>query len=143
MKHFKDGNDVKQYAQPSTYAKGATVQAVQVNEEFMLDSLEYQNQVFPAGSYVCIGIDNEIWRVDQSIFERTYSKVAVGKTRKQAWFDQNYKVIEYGTCTDIVEIESGEIVHSTVLYNNFAEDLVKFMNELWEKHGNEVIKESK
>ena len=61
-----------------TYRKIATVEAVVLEEDTVIHSLEGDHQGY-AGDYLCTGVDGEQWVVKKSIFERTYELVQEGK----------------------------------------------------------------
>ena len=58
----------------ATYRKIATVEAVVLEEDTIVHSLEGDHQGHK-GDYLCTGIDGEQWVVAKSIFERTYELV--------------------------------------------------------------------
>jgi|LGVF01.1.fsa_nt_gb hypothetical protein len=53
------------------YRKTATVQAIQLELEFAVNTLEGIMTGQP-GDYLCEGIDGERWAVKKEIFEKTY-----------------------------------------------------------------------
>ena len=59
----------------ATYRKIATVEAVVLEEDTIVHSLEGDHQGYK-GDYLCTGIDGEQWVVAKSIFERTYELVS-------------------------------------------------------------------
>ncbi len=57
-----------------TYKKTVPVKAIQIHENFSVDTLE--NTMFGnAGDYLCEGIAGEKWPVKKEIFEKTYEVV--------------------------------------------------------------------
>lgn len=53
------------------YRKIASVEAVQMIEDFQVETLEGTHQGY-AGDYLCRGIAGEYWPVKKEIFEKTY-----------------------------------------------------------------------
>ena len=56
------------------YRKTATVFAVQMDDEFTVETLEGVHEGH-AGDYLCKGVEGEKWPVKREIFERTYELV--------------------------------------------------------------------
>jgi len=56
------------------YRKTATVQAIQLDLEFAVNTLEGVMTGQP-GDYLCEGIDGERWPVKKEIFEKTYEVI--------------------------------------------------------------------
>ncbi len=56
------------------YHKTATVQAIQLELEFAVNTLEGVMTGQP-GDYLCIGINGERWPVKKEIFEKTYEVI--------------------------------------------------------------------
>ena len=52
--------------------KPVIVQAVQMDKEFRVNSMEGNYKQGKAGDYLMSGIDGELYICDRSIFERTY-----------------------------------------------------------------------
>ena len=63
----------------ATYRKIATVEAVVLEKDTIVPSLEGDHQGY-AGDYLCTGVDGEQWVVKKSIFERTYKPVPDDET---------------------------------------------------------------
>lgn len=57
------------------YKKIAPVWAKQVSTPFTCDTLEGDNISGKAGDFLCVGINGEMWPVDQEIFKTTYEEV--------------------------------------------------------------------
>ena len=52
--------------------KPIIIQAVQMNEEFRVDTLEGDYKQGKPGDYLMCGIDSELYICDKDIFERSY-----------------------------------------------------------------------
>jgi len=55
--------------------KPITIQAVQMSEEFRVQTMEGDYKQGKAGDYLMSGIDGELYICDKSIFERSYDWV--------------------------------------------------------------------
>lgn len=55
--------------------KPIVIQAVQINEPFVVDTLENQQHKGKAGDYLMIGIKGERYICDKTIFEESYDWV--------------------------------------------------------------------
>ena len=66
-------NDIE-FGNTKTYRKTATVDAVQLEMEFAVQT-EEGIMIGNAGDYLCIGIEGERWPVKKEIFEKTYEVV--------------------------------------------------------------------
>jgi len=55
--------------------KPITIQAVQMTEEFRVQTIEGDYKQGKAGDYLMSGIDGELYICDKSIFERSYDWV--------------------------------------------------------------------
>ena len=64
-------------AEWGTYKKTAPVFAKQMDKAFRVTTKEGP-VTGKAGDYLCLGVENEMWPVDQAIFEKTMKKVASG-----------------------------------------------------------------
>lgn len=53
--------------------KPITVQAMQINQPFQVESLEGNYAQGKAGDYLMTGVDGEHYICDEDIFERTYN----------------------------------------------------------------------
>lgn len=59
---------------PAQYKKTGTIFAVQVPEDFEVETLE-GNMRGKAGAWLAIGADGEMWPIDHAIFSKTYEKM--------------------------------------------------------------------
>ena len=66
-------NDIE-FGNMKTYRKTATVDAVQLEMKFAVQTEEGVMRGNP-GDYLCIGIDGERWPVKKEIFEKTYEVI--------------------------------------------------------------------
>ena len=73
MKKFKSMSEVTdwQYCRK----KPIVVSCKQINEPFRVDSLEGDYAQGKAGDYLMLGIENEMYICDKTIFEKSYDMV--------------------------------------------------------------------
>lgn len=64
----------------NTYQKTAPIIAKQMSKPFRVTTKEGPASG-KAGDYLCVGVENEMWPVDKSIFEKTMKKVVDGPYR--------------------------------------------------------------
>ena len=51
------------------------IEAIQIHEEFEVETLEADNQQGKAGDYLIKGVKGELYPCDREIFEETYDEV--------------------------------------------------------------------
>jgi hypothetical protein len=57
------------------YKKTEPIWAIQADKEFTVDTLEGDDISGKKGDYLCVGVDGEMWPIDQEIFKKTYKEI--------------------------------------------------------------------